>query len=107
MGSGHFIDWCSDFAIAPDAARIGDGDGKGKLCCHGERKGRQRRFRVDNLLSHNGIGMQTMQMKLKTLIAAMLAAATLSACAPLIVGTGAAVVADEVAENENGGDGLF
>ena len=48
-----------------------------------------------------------MQMKLKTLIAAMLAAATLSACAPLIVGGGAALVADEVAENENGGDGLF
>jgi hypothetical protein len=31
----------------------------------------------------------------------------LSGCGPLIVGGAAAVVADEVAEQENGGDGLF
>jgi hypothetical protein len=31
----------------------------------------------------------------------------LSACAPLIAGSAVAVVADEVVEQERGGDGLF
>lgn len=31
----------------------------------------------------------------------------LSACAPLVVGAAGAVIVDEVAENEQGGDGLF
>lgn len=41
--------------------------------------------------------------------AALLAmfAATLTACGPLIVGGGAAVIADEVVEDQRGGDGLF
>ncbi len=47
--------------------------------------------------------MQNTIWKVLTVIAAM---AALSACAPLI-GGGAAVVADQVAEDENGGDGLF
>jgi hypothetical protein len=42
--------------------------------------------------------------KLVGLWAVMLA---LSGCAPLIVGGAAAIVVDEVAEQENGGDGLF
>jgi len=33
--------------------------------------------------------------------------ATLSACAPLIVGGAAAIVADEAIEQNEGGDGLF
>ena len=37
----------------------------------------------------------------------ILAAVALSACAPVIVGAGAAVVADKVVEEERGGDGLF
>ena len=31
----------------------------------------------------------------------------LSGCTPLLVGAGAVVVADEVVEQEQGGDGLF
>ncbi len=37
----------------------------------------------------------------------LMATAALSACSPLVVGAGAAVVADEVIEREKGGDGLF
>ncbi|MFV2052026.1 hypothetical protein [Aliiroseovarius sp. YM-037] len=33
--------------------------------------------------------------------------AMLAGCAPLIVGAGGAVIADEIAEDERGGDGLF
>ncbi len=32
---------------------------------------------------------------------------TLSACAPLIIGGAGAIVADEVVEQDKGGDGLF
>ena len=32
---------------------------------------------------------------------------TLAGCTPLLVGAGAAVVADEAMEREEGGDGLF
>jgi hypothetical protein len=39
--------------------------------------------------------------------AALIASLALTACAPLLVGGGAAVVADQVAEDQNGGDGLF
>lgn len=35
------------------------------------------------------------------------AAMSLQACTPVIIGAGAAVVADEVMEQEQGGDGLF
>lgn len=42
-----------------------------------------------------------------TALAALLTLATLSACAPLLIGGGAAVVADEAMEQEKGGDGLF
>ncbi len=31
----------------------------------------------------------------------------LAGCTPLVVGAGAAVIADEVVEDRNGGDGLF
>ena len=31
----------------------------------------------------------------------------LPGCTPLVIGAGAAVVADEVLERQNGGDGLF
>jgi hypothetical protein len=40
-------------------------------------------------------------------LAALITIATLSACAPLLIGGGAAVVADEVVEQDQGGDGLF
>ena len=43
-------------------------------------------------------------MRIFGLILAMVA---LSGCAPLIVGAGGAVIADEIAEDQNGGDGLF
>ncbi len=48
-------------------------------------------------------------MRKDTWISAVLLAASLalSGCAPLLVGGGAAVVADQVAEDQNGGDGLF
>ena len=44
----------------------------------------------------------------KTLIAALLfSTLTLSGCGAVLVGAGTAVVADEIAEQEQGGDGLF
>ncbi|MDP3263065.1 MAG: hypothetical protein U1E06_08205 [Tabrizicola sp.] len=42
-----------------------------------------------------------------TLVAAVLGLALMSACAPLVVGGAAAVVADEAIEQDKGGDGLF
>jgi hypothetical protein len=39
-------------------------------------------------------------------LATLLALAT-AGCAPLVIGGATAVVADEVIEQENGGDGLF
>jgi hypothetical protein len=36
-----------------------------------------------------------------------LACASLPGCAPLFLGAGGAVVADQVAEDQQGGDGLF
>lgn len=47
---------------------------------------------------------------MKKTILALLTVTLLSAlpgCAPLLIGGGAAVVADEAAENNTGGDGLF
>lgn len=41
------------------------------------------------------------------LLAAILGLAVMSACAPLVVGGAAAVVADEALEQQKGGDGLF
>jgi hypothetical protein len=47
-------------------------------------------------------------MRGKTLPLILLAASlALTACAPLIAGGAVAVVADEVIEQEQGGDGLF
>jgi len=40
-------------------------------------------------------------------LAALFTIATLTACAPLLIGGGAAVVADEAVEQDQGGDGLF
>jgi hypothetical protein len=40
-------------------------------------------------------------------LAALLTHATLSACAPLIIGGAGAIVVDEAIEQEQGGDGLF
>lgn len=54
-------------------------------------------------LGQGGIGMR------KTGLVAVMALLTLAtaACAPLVVGGAAAVVADEAIEQEKGGDGLF
>jgi hypothetical protein len=40
-------------------------------------------------------------------VLAILLALTVAGCAPLVVGGAAAVVADEVVEQDKGGDGLF
>jgi hypothetical protein len=40
-------------------------------------------------------------------LALLLTCAALSACAPLLIGGGAAIVADEAIEQDQGGDGLF
>ena len=40
-------------------------------------------------------------------LAALLTLATLSACAPLLIGGAGAIVVDEAVEQEKGGDGLF
>lgn len=48
-----------------------------------------------------------MHITLWKALAAVLAVTTLTACAPLLIGGGAAVVADEAIEQDQGGDGLF
>lgn len=40
-------------------------------------------------------------------LALLITVTSLTACAPLLIGGGAAVVADEAMEQEQGGDGLF
>ena len=45
--------------------------------------------------------------KLILSVLGVVTAVALSACAPLLVGGGAAVVADEAIEQDRGGDGLF
>ena len=40
-------------------------------------------------------------------LAALATVATLTACAPLIVGGAGAIVVDEAIEQDQGGDGLF
>ena len=60
-------------------------------------------------LPEYGIGREGSEMR-KTVwrgLAALLACAMLTACGPLLFGGGAAVMADQVAEDEKGGDGLF
>jgi hypothetical protein len=51
--------------------------------------------------------MNLMRLTLWKALAALLMTATLPACAPLLIGGGAAVVADEAIEQDQGGDGLF
>lgn len=48
-----------------------------------------------------------MQTKLWLILVLVAAGAGVSGCAPLVIGGAAAVVADEVMEQESGGDGLF
>ena len=48
-----------------------------------------------------------MALKNWTVLGLLVAALAVSACAPLIVGGAAAVVADEAIEQDQGGDGLF
>jgi hypothetical protein len=48
-----------------------------------------------------------MMRKTPILIALFIATLALPACTPLLVGGAAAVVADEVIEQDQGGDGLF
>lgn len=45
--------------------------------------------------------------KIVLAVLALITAATISGCAPLLIGGGAAVVADEAIEQDQGGDGLF
>lgn len=48
-----------------------------------------------------------MRMTFWKALAGLIAVTTLTGCGALLVGGGAAVVADGVAEEEQGGDGLF
>jgi hypothetical protein len=48
-----------------------------------------------------------MRITLWKALAALIILAPLPACAPLLIGGGAAVVADEAIEQDQGGDGLF
>ena len=48
-----------------------------------------------------------MQTTLWRALAALVAVATLTACAPLLIGGGAAIIADEAVEQDEGGDGLL
>lgn len=45
--------------------------------------------------------------KMTLAILALVTAVAISGCAPLLIGGGAAVVADEAIEQDTGGDGLF
>jgi hypothetical protein len=51
-------------------------------------------------------GGQDMQ-KIGLILMLAVAGMTFSGCAPVIIGAGGAVLADKVAEDQNGGDGLF
>ena len=48
-----------------------------------------------------------MTPKLLLIAALMAALPALTGCAPLVVGAAGALAADEIMEQENGGDGLF
>ena len=48
-----------------------------------------------------------MRQKLATLALLIAAPFALSGCVPLVVGAGGAIAADTIAEDRNGGDGLF
>jgi len=48
-----------------------------------------------------------MSPRFALLLALTLGLPALTACAPVIIGAGGAVVADEIMEEEKGGDGLF
>ncbi len=48
-----------------------------------------------------------MQKTVWMVLAAVVTTAVLSGCAPLLIGGAGAVVADEVIEQDQGGDGLF
>ena len=56
----------------------------------------------------NGLGkyLETKMPKILMILFSLMAAYTLSGCA-VAVGAGAAVIADEIVEDEKGGDGLF
>ena len=56
-------------------------------------------------LARNGERKMTLQKW--TVLSLLVAALAVSACAPLLVGGAAAVVADEAIEQDQGGDGLF
>ena len=49
----------------------------------------------------------TSRMARHALTALLVAAFSLTGCAPVVIGAGGAVLADKVAEDQNGGDGLF
>lgn len=48
-----------------------------------------------------------MQGRLRALVVLIATLGLTSGCVPLVVGGGAAIVADTVAEDQRGGDGLF
>lgn len=48
-----------------------------------------------------------MNRKILIVLALVAGNTLLTGCGPLIIGAAAVVVADEVAERKNGGDGLF
>jgi len=48
-----------------------------------------------------------MTMSIWKALAAAAVVAALTGCAPLLIGGGAAIVADEAIEQDQGGDGLF
>ena len=48
-----------------------------------------------------------MPSKFAMILGLILGTVALSGCVPVAVGAGAAVVADSVAEDQQGGDGLF
>ena len=48
-----------------------------------------------------------MKLKIMLMVGLVLGSAALSACTPVVIGAGAAVVAHEVAERKHGGRGLF
>lgn len=58
---------------------------------------------IDPNLQPKGNAMQKMTLAILALVTAV----AISGCAPLLIGGGAAVVADEAIEQDRGGDGLF
>lgn len=75
--------------------------------CNLSLSGRHRKPIINARLTPRNTRITPMRTTAWRALAALITIASLSACAPLLIGGGAAIVADEAIEQDQGGDGLF